>query len=212
LFLLGQIVGVKANRFCLDTSGHPATTMAKRLASSQSQLLYSFEASVADSASEFELDVDASSSAGSEPVTATRRQQRSRVEALRYRSTLPEASEKALVSILLDPVLQRQKPEIVYKGQESLFGEPKSSLRKAVENRRRYICSRQFGSQKFAALVSSLGLTAAESNAALQPDPAIIESDDTLPYAGKMQSPPRFIRSPGGSRSGTSNGCKFHSP
>jgi hypothetical protein len=126
LFLLGQIVGVKANRFCLDTCGHPATTMAKRLASSQSQLLYSSEASVADSVSEFELDVDASSSAGSEPVTATRRQQRSRVAALRYRSTLPEASEKALVSILLDPVLQRQKPEIVYKGQERLFGEPKS--------------------------------------------------------------------------------------
>jgi hypothetical protein len=124
-------------------------------------------------------------------------------------STLPFDTEKALVSILLDPVLERQKPEFAYKGQEHLFGEIKSSLRKAVENRRRYICSPKYQAKNFTALVSRLGLKLTESNTNCHPAPAIIESDDTLPYSGKMQSPPRFIHSPGGSRSGGSNGCTF---
>jgi hypothetical protein len=181
--------------------------MAKRLASSSKQHLYSSEASVADSASEYDQDGGESVSTGSasvsrRPRTAPKSAKGKSIS--RYSSSLPIESEKALVSILLDPVLRRQRPDIAYRGKESVLGELQSPLRKAVDNRRHYICSpKHYSAEKFSNLVSSLGLELNDSAAKARSSPAIIESDDPLPSSRKMQSPPRFIHSSGGSRGGS---------
>lgn len=183
--------------------------MAKRLANSSKQL-YSSEASVADSASEYDQDEE-SAVTGTEPVATTLLHSRivaSKSTRHRYRSKLPPETEKALVSVLLDPVLSREAPAIAYQGREALLGDFGSPLRKAVDNRRRYLSSpKHYSAEKFASLVSSLGLKLAESNTTLPfhpaPAPAIIESNDPLPSSRKMNTPPRFIHSSGGSRGGS---------
>jgi hypothetical protein len=105
---------------------------------------------------------------GSDIVSAAPSQARSG----RINSKLPLEAERALVKVLLDPVLRGERPEVAYKGLEDLLGEPGSQRRKTVDNRRRYIV-KNFTNTKFADLVAALGLS--------QRPPSVIDAQSTHP-------------------------------